>query len=183
VPGHVRSGRVHWAACGATGAWRGGTAATAAEELETALALGDGAGGSRMALGEFLLARAERLHRPEDLARARDVFAAEAEAAPRGPGPWIGLARAWLAARQPGPADACLREALAREPFALEALALRGLVAEDRGDRAAARHWYRRTLFLHDIAVRRAGLNAYEQDLIDVEVSRIRSRLVALGGA
>lgn len=183
VEGHLRAARVHTAACEVTGAWRGGGGAAAAEELETAVVLGGGAGDARMRLGEFLLTRAERLRRPEDLARAREVFSAESASAPRRPQPWIGLARAWLADRQPARADACLLEALAREPFALEALALRGLAAERRGDRTAARRFYRQTLLLREIAMQRAGLNAYELNLIDVDVSRIRGRLLDLGGA
>jgi hypothetical protein len=79
-------------------------------------------------------------------------------------------------------ADRCLVEALRREPLALEALALRGLVAERRGDRAAARHAYRRTLLLRAAALQRPGLNRYELDLLDVNVNRVRGRLLDLEG-
>src|SRR6185503_4281431 len=95
--GHLRAADARAAVCASTGVYRGAAAIEAADEYAAAVWAGNGGGGARMAQGKFLLERAVRLRRPDDLAQARAAFAAEAAAAPRRPQPWIGLARIALA--------------------------------------------------------------------------------------
>jgi predicted negative regulator of RcsB-dependent stress response len=78
------------------------------------------------------------------------------------------------------------RDALAREPFCLDARVRLGDLARAGGDRREAARSYRRALMLRARLIQRPGLNEYEKDLIGYPGEwerRVRGLLLDVGGA